>query len=63
MRDVRQELRSGDDAGAVQEKAGVVQEELDKAVADGKVSPEAAGQLQPLVDDLRDAANALAEGS
>lgn len=63
VRDVRQELRSGDDPEAVQEKADKVQEELGKAAEEGTVTPEAQAQLQPLVDDLLDAARALAEGA
>ncbi len=63
VRDVRQELRSGDDPEKVLEAADKVDEELRKRVEDGEVTPEAQAQLQPLVDDLRSAARAYADGA
>lgn len=62
VRDVRQELRSGDDPEKVLEAAEKVEEELRKGVEEGKISPEAQTQLQPLVDDLQSAARAYADG-
>ncbi|MFQ6172484.1 serine/threonine-protein kinase [Oryzobacter sp. R7] len=63
VRDVRQELRKGEDPEKVLEAAEKVDEELRKGVEDGKISPEAQTQLQPLVDDLVTAARAYADGS
>ncbi|WP_377642645.1 protein kinase [Oryzobacter terrae] len=61
VRDVRQALRSGDDPQKVTENADKVADELQKGVDDGTISPEAAQQLQPLVEDLRTAAGAYAD--
>ena len=54
-------LRSGD-AGAVVDAAQKLSDEYQKAVQDGTVSPDATGTLDPLVQDVVDAANAYSPG-
>ena len=63
VRDVRQALRSDKDPEKVTESADKVADELQKGVDDGTITPEAAQQLQPLVEDLRTAAAAYADGA